>query len=494
MRKTKNREDKLFMLSVLWSDHNNILIYRTFEEFKKLDRDLRKKFPLEAGFLRKSECIIPKLKDAPAFLRLRKTTQSLLERLQLLEMYSCKLLCTDTKISQCPNVTQFFMPQTWDLDPSFPEDSIVIMSSEAGDRTKKAVNTEPLAPVSEPVVSQRYLCIEAYETKDTKNRPFRVMQDEILEVLLKDTTGWWLVENRDGLLAWFPAPYLKEETSEDLDKPGQPEEGSFYCVVKGYEARNSDELSVNVGVVLVVLEKSDNGWWLACYNGKAGYIPSMYLKPYKNPYQKFQVLLSKGSYGSTLNLQKTTGSSAEDHLLPERRTSEGDTSHSSSGNGRNATTKKSLGRKRSKSLNELPALAENEVRPPLPLELSAGGGSSRNLSVDWKPSPLERSDIKLTSTSHGNISNPKERGNFPPSWPQERKDSGFDENLSMTGSDSSLSSSDSDSNPNTPTVPPRPKVQEILTKCSTVTKTAMLRTTAKPDLFTSASADQPPTV
>ncbi|XP_030067857.1 NADPH oxidase organizer 1 [Microcaecilia unicolor] len=484
----RQRRHKMYMLSVLWSDHNNILIYRTFEEFKKFDRELRRKFPLEARFLKKSERIIPKLKDAPMFLRLKRATQGLLQRLQLLETYSCDLLCSDPKISQAPDVTQFFAPQTRDLDPSFPDDSIVIMPSEAGNRTKGAVGTDPLTPVTEPVVSQRYLCIEAYETKDTKNRPFSVSQDEMLEVLLKDTTGWWLVENRDGQLTWFPAPYLKEESCEDLDKPGDPEIGVFYYVVKGYEARNSDEMSVNIGIVLEVLEKSDNGWWLVCYNGKAGYVPSMYLKPYKTPFQEFQVLLSKASCGSTPNLQKVTGSS-DMNMPPYQRASEGDKSYSSSNaSGRNTTSKKCLGRKRSKSLSGLPTLAENEVRSPPPLELNTGDGKSQNLSMNWEYSPLESSDLDLTSTYS---SKHEEGDNFPLSWPQERKDSGFAENSSMSDSDSSFSLSDSDSNPNTPKVPPRPEVQEILTKCSTITKRTVQLTRANPDPFTLASADQP---
>ncbi|MEE6524247.1 hypothetical protein FKM82_023598 [Ascaphus truei] len=50
------------MFSVLWSDHNDMLIYRIFEDFKKLQRQLKKKFPLESGLFRKSENIIPKLR------------------------------------------------------------------------------------------------------------------------------------------------------------------------------------------------------------------------------------------------------------------------------------------------------------------------------------------------------------------------------------------------------------------------------------------------
>lgn len=38
--------------------------------------------------------------------------------------------------------------------------------------------------------------------------------------------------------------------------------GVFYVVAKSYKAMNSDELSVEIGSVVEVLQKSDNGWWI----------------------------------------------------------------------------------------------------------------------------------------------------------------------------------------------------------------------------------------
>lgn len=35
-----------------------------------------------------------------------------------------------------------------------------------------------------------------------------------------------------------------------------------YTAVKSYKATNSDEISVNMGSVVEVLQKSENGWWL----------------------------------------------------------------------------------------------------------------------------------------------------------------------------------------------------------------------------------------
>ena len=38
--------------------------------------------------------------------------------------------------------------------------------------------------------------------------------------------------------------------------------GSLYFVVRAYESQKADELSLNNGVVVEVVRKSDNGWWL----------------------------------------------------------------------------------------------------------------------------------------------------------------------------------------------------------------------------------------
>lgn len=38
--------------------------------------------------------------------------------------------------------------------------------------------------------------------------------------------------------------------------------GSLYFVVRPYESQKADELSLNNGIVVEVVRKSDNGWWL----------------------------------------------------------------------------------------------------------------------------------------------------------------------------------------------------------------------------------------
>lgn len=45
--------------------------------------------------------------------------------------------------------------------------------------------------VTSPFVTETYRCVATYETKDTKNKPFKVNVDEKVDVLIKDKAGEW---------------------------------------------------------------------------------------------------------------------------------------------------------------------------------------------------------------------------------------------------------------------------------------------------------------
>ncbi|XP_069840154.1 NADPH oxidase organizer 1-like [Dendropsophus ebraccatus] len=396
---------KTYMFSVCWSDHNKVLIYRSFRDFKKFQRDLKRNFPLEAGILNKTERTLPKLKDAPRTVTKRNASKRFLERLRLLEAYSHSLLKLDAKISQSDLVVQFFTLQQRDLNPSFPADSLVIMPSEKKEETQIVSSHTP--NISAPLICPKYMCTADYETVDLKNRPFRVKQCEFLDVLLKESTGWWLVENEDRQIAWFPAPYLQDHRNKqvyDIAKECQGE-GTFCVVIRGYEAQNLDELTVGIGVVVEVLRKSEDGWWLIRYNRRTGFIPSLYLKPYSNPCEKIQHILNRERYVSTPDLNEDKwlrdaySYPAFQPILDDQRQSD---------------------RERSKSL----------------------GATSLGSDMESDTDSMTGSNGRLSSSSSGRSS--------------------------CSTSNSSLTSS-------LPKIPKRPKADEIIQKCSTVTKKKVQR-------------------
>ncbi|NWV55719.1 NOXO1 oxidase, partial [Daphoenositta chrysoptera] len=455
------RKEKNYMMFVSWSDQNNILIYRTFEEFKKFHKQLKRKFPTESGSLRS----LPRFKGITLQQRKGGKLNRCLEILKLLETYSQELLKTDVKISRGEEVNQFFKAQTQDLDPSFPENSVVIMPSVF----RREKNPQPLS-ITLPQASQSYCCIEAFETKDTKNKPFTVAQKEIVEVLIKDMTGWWLVENADKQIAWFPASYLEElDACEDIQNVfSSNEEGSLYFVVQAYEAQKADELSLNQGVVVEVVRRSHNGWWLIRYNGCTGYMPSLCLRPYRNPHHKLQTIMSCGLNASTPNL---CSGQPQGEAVPQPRLQPGPPFDPHKEDG-------SSPRGRSRSLPRASSTPELDLDIS---SLSSGSSGEGDARLAWKPD-LSRS---LPEVEQASSSPAPSRGlaahssKSPHLSARDRNDSGF---VESSAAELSSSLAEPELAAGVPKVPARPSALEILQRCSTVTKRAVQQSAPRPGL------------
>ncbi|XP_057253984.1 NADPH oxidase organizer 1 isoform X1 [Pezoporus wallicus] len=457
------RKQKNYMMFVSWSDQTNILIYRTFEDFKRFHKELKRKFPIESGSLKRSDRTLPRFKDANAKQRRSAKPDRCLEILKLLETYSQELLKTAAKISQGEDVIQFFKAQTQDLDPSFPENSVVIMPSDIGGEKKAQSQRRQQQPscITWPQASHSYRCIETFETKDTKNKSFKVTKKEIVEVLIKDMTGWWLVENADKQIAWFPATYLEEiDVHKDIHNAFcSDKEGSLYFVVRAYESQKADELSLNNGVVVEVVRKSEDGWWLIRYNNCTGYLPSMCLQPYKNPHHKLQTIINCGLNISTPNL---CSSLTAPQLLGEHRVQACSS----------LTCEEDLSSLRGRS-RSLPRASSTPDLESDSTSLSSGGCSEQDGQLSWQPnlsrslpeveqarSPPLGHALAMHSTKSTRLTS------------KDRNDSGF-----VESSAADLSSSLTDPHVATcvPKVPARPSPQEILQRCSTVTKRAVQR-------------------
>ncbi|NXL29937.1 NOXO1 oxidase, partial [Glaucidium brasilianum] len=464
------RKQKNYMIFVSWSDQNNILIYRTFEDFKRFHKELKRKFPIEGGSLRRSDRTIPRFKDANVKQRKRGKLNRCLEILKLLETYSQELLKMDAKISQGEDVIQFFKAQTQDLDPSFPENSVVIMPSEIGGEKKNQAQQQ-LSSITHPQVSQSYRCIETFETKDTKNKTFKVDKKEIIEVLIKDMTGWWLVENADKQIAWFPASYLEEiDVHKDIQSAlSSDKEGNLYFVARAYESQKADELSLNNGVVVEVVRKSNDGWWLIRYNGRTGYMPSMCLQPYKNPHHKLQTIMSCGLNVSTPNLCSSL-------VVPQPRAEAAAHCRAQVCSSLDQTEEDvSSSRSRSRSLPRASSTPDLESDS---LSLSSGSSSEHDGRLRWKPDlsrslpeveQARSSPLGLVAATHGNKS--------PRLTHEDRNDSGF---VESSTADLNYSLTDPDLAACAPKVPVRPSAHEILQKCSTVTKRAVQQSSSRP--------------
>ncbi|XP_032182717.1 NADPH oxidase organizer 1 isoform X3 [Mustela erminea] len=261
-----------FAFSVCWSDGSDTFVRRSWEEFKKLHKSLKETFPVEAGLLRRSDRVLPKLPDASLLVRGGRTGRGL-ARLRLLETYSRTLLTMAARVSQSPALSDFFAPQPLDLEPRLPAGSLVILPAPE----------EPLGRPTDTLAirgleAQSLRCLQPFSTQDMQGRPFHTRAQEVLDVLLRHSSGWWLVVNEDQQTAWFPAPYLEEAAPSPQQQP-LGSRGSQFCASQAYESSHADELSVPAGARVRVLEMSDRGWWLCRFGGRCGLLPAVLLRP-----------------------------------------------------------------------------------------------------------------------------------------------------------------------------------------------------------------------
>ncbi|XP_035389426.1 NADPH oxidase organizer 1-like [Electrophorus electricus] len=271
---------KMYMTSVLWSDQTEVTVCRSLQDFKEFHKRLKKQFAVD----NQRERVLPRFRGQMLRMNFQKSPAMHVRRGRALEKYCTELLKCDPSISGEAEVIQFFLPKEQELQPEFVQNSVMIFQPEAvpnGLASRKLSSGN----VTQPYVTQTYRCVAPYETKDTNNRPFNVAVNETLDVLIKDQAGWWLVENESKCLAWFPAPFLEicEDEEEDDELDNAAAQTPLYCAARSYTAKTRDELSVAIGTILEVLQKSDNGWWLARYNGKTGYVPSMHLLAVHGP-------------------------------------------------------------------------------------------------------------------------------------------------------------------------------------------------------------------
>ncbi|KAM9336611.1 NADPH oxidase organizer 1b [Symphorus nematophorus] len=456
---------KMFMMSVLWSDETEVIIYRSFQDFKKFHRQLKKRFPHLNPF-RKNDRVIPKFTGEARKSSQQKGSKRSVQRMKFLESYCDKLLKCDQTVTQSSELTQFFVPKDHDLQSDFTKNSIMILLSDdlpdgsGGGGGGGDVTRQHTGGVSHPFVTQTYCCVAAYEAKDTKNRPFKVAMDEKLDVLIKDPAGWWLVENEEHRLAWFPAPYLELWDAEEEDDAGFQLGGALYCAVRSYSAKNDDEVSVPIGSVVEVLRKSDNGWWLIRFNDKGGYIPSMYLQPYNNP-RAGLFSLQRKLHSSTLNLATSREPQAS---YPPSINEENSPRLDSAGPSRGVPGR--LHKARS-----LDVLSESWSQTQAGREASTSDGRTRSMSNTSNESSLSSSS-----------SSSEEEAQHQHHQPNASKSGRISPDLSLSGTSTSSQSSGSVRSKHSetafvaPRVPPRPKTEEILTRCTTMTRKAALAT------------------
>lgn len=249
----------VYIIKVSWSDGSTEVIYRRYSKFFDLQMELLDKFPVEGGQKDPKRRIIPFLPGKILFRRSH-IRDVAMKRLRPINEYCRALIQLPVYISQCEEVRVFFETRPEDLNPPKEEP---IGKKKTGDSTS-----------ADPLLLDQYVAVTDYEKQESSEISLHVGQ--VVEVIEKNESGWWFVSSEDAQ-GWVPATCLEaQDDPDDFSLPGEEEEK--YSVIYPYAARDQDEIDLERGMMVEVIQKNLEGWWKIRFQGREGWAPASYLK------------------------------------------------------------------------------------------------------------------------------------------------------------------------------------------------------------------------
>nr|XP_025865342.1 SH3 and PX domain-containing protein 2B [Vulpes vulpes] len=280
---------KVYIIRVTWSSGSTEAIYRRYSKFFDLQMQMLDKFPMEGGQKDPKQRIIPFLPGKILFRRSH-IRDVAVKRLIPIDEYCKALIQLPPYISQCDEVLQFFETRPEDLNP--PKEEHVGKKKSGGDLTSV-----------DPMVLEQYVVVADYQKQESSEISLSVGQ--VVDIIEKNESGWWFVSTAEEQ-GWVPATCLEGQDGMQDEFSLQPEEVSWrywslprpvgrrrtlgdlyaiswrqeekYTVIYPYTARDQDEMNLERGAVVEVIQKNLEGWWKIRYQGKEGWAPASYLK------------------------------------------------------------------------------------------------------------------------------------------------------------------------------------------------------------------------
>ncbi|XP_008577952.1 PREDICTED: SH3 and PX domain-containing protein 2B isoform X3 [Galeopterus variegatus] len=247
------------------------------------------KFPMEGGQKDPKQRIIPFLPGKILFRRSH-IRDVAVKRLIPIDEYCKALIQLPPYISQCDEVLQFFETRPEDLNP--PKEEHLGKKKSGGDLTSV-----------DPMVLEQYVVVANYQKQESSE--ISLSMGQVVDIIEKNESGWWFVSTAEEQ-GWVPATCLEGQDGVQDEFSLQPEEVSWrywslprpmgrhrtlgdlyaiswrqeekYTVIYPYTARDQDEMNLERGAVVEVIQKNLEGWWKIRYQGKEGWAPASYLK------------------------------------------------------------------------------------------------------------------------------------------------------------------------------------------------------------------------
>uniref|UniRef100_A0A9J8BQY6 SH3 and PX domains 2B n=1 Tax=Cyprinus carpio carpio TaxID=630221 RepID=A0A9J8BQY6_CYPCA len=262
----------VYIIKVAWSDGSTEIIFRRYSKFFDLQMELLDKFPVEGGQKDPKRRIIPFLPGKILFRRSH-IRDVAMKRLKPINEYCRALIQLPVYISQCEEVRLFFETRPEDLNPPKEEPSGKKKSGIV-DRATSFLKRGGDSSSADPLLLDQYVAVTDYEKQESSEISLYVGQ--VVEVIEKNESGWWFVSTEDAQ-GWVPATCLEvQDDPDDFSLPAEEEEK--YTAIYPYSARDQDEIDLERGMTVEVIQKNLEGWWKIRYQGKEGWAPASYLK------------------------------------------------------------------------------------------------------------------------------------------------------------------------------------------------------------------------
>lgn len=254
-----------YELKITWSDDNQYNIFRRYSMF----------FDLQAG-----------LKN---LFQEKQHTGISIPELPVTRFAGGMLFGAFSK-KQCKNVEEFCQ-RVIHLPPVVAQSEIVVAffsqwgTDHSGvsrnDIERSKLQTSPTRQFNDEQVVERYKSVAAFSGGGRGEMSLR--ENELVTVIEKNNTGWWLVANSRGDHGFAPATFLEPmdatHRSEEEEWREVEEEDRYWITLESYAAKSDDELSYRAGEEVEVLATSNFGWWKIRMNGETGLTPGSNLTP-----------------------------------------------------------------------------------------------------------------------------------------------------------------------------------------------------------------------
>ncbi|XP_073349474.1 intersectin-2a isoform X2 [Pagrus major] len=144
--------------------------------------------------------------------------------------------------------------------------------------------TRPGASTKKPEIAQAVstTATAAAATVAPMIHQLRLSPGQLIVVLAKNSTGWWLGElqarGKKRQRGWFHSSHVKLLGPSSTKSSPSPLPVCQVIAMYDYTAANRDELSFSKGQLISILDKTNPDWWKGDVNGVTGLLPTNYVK------------------------------------------------------------------------------------------------------------------------------------------------------------------------------------------------------------------------